>query len=537
MTSEQITSDQALAEPNSGISDVSDILALIEAAATRALDAPALVVTPDRVPITYRDLTRLVDDLAAQLTAAGLGLGDRVALRAGSNAEFVVALLAALRANLIVVPLDPALPVGEQRVRSEAAGARVVLVDGDGPGDDSEPAVPWWPVAVTVSRDAPAGGCEFAVHLDVATEPNPSSSSPEGLRHDDAMIMFTGGTTGLPKMVPWTHDNIVGSVRAIIAGYQLGPQDATMAVMPLYHGHGLISALLSTLASGGTVLLPARGKFSAHTFWDDINAVGATWYTAVPTIHQILLERIATGRTESPRAALRFIRSCSAPLTPEVAQALQAEFSAPVLCAFGMTEATHQVASTGIDQDVNPALLTGLVGRSTGPEIRIAGPDGQPVAPGAVGEVWLRGRTVVRGYLGDPKITAANFTEGWLRTGDLGTLSEAGDLSIRGRIKELINRGGEKISPERVEGVLANQPNILEVAVFGVPHPMYGEAVAAVIVPRDAAPTAEELTEFCRDRLAPFEIPASFQVAAELPHTAKGSLDRRAVSERFGRQA
>jgi acyl-CoA synthetase (AMP-forming)/AMP-acid ligase II len=338
-------------------------------------------------------------------------------------------------------------------------------------------------------------------------------------------------------MVPWTHDNIVGSVRAIIAGYQLGPQDATLAVMPLYHGHGLISALLSTLASGGTVLLPARGKFSAHTFWDDINAVGATWYTAVPTIHQILLERIATGRTESPRAALRFIRSCSAPLTPEVAQALQAEFSAPVLCAFGMTEATHQVASTGIDQDVNPALLTGLVGRSTGPEIRIAGPDGQPVAPGAVGEVWLRGRTVVRGYLGDPKITAANFTEGWLRTGDLGTLSEAGDLSIRGRIKELINRGGEKISPERVEGVLANQPNILEVAVFGVPHPMYGEAVAAVIVPRDAAPTAEELTEFCRDRLAPFEIPASFQVAAELPHTAKGSLDRRAVSERFGRQA
>src|SRR4029079_12954383 len=129
---------------------------------------------------------------------------------------------------------------------------------------NSEPAVPWWPVAVTVSRDAPAGGREFAVHLDAATEPKPSSSSPEGLRHDDAMIMFTGGTTGLPKMVPWTHDNIVGSVRAIIAGYQLGPQDATVAVMPLYHGHGLISALLSTLASGGTVLLPARGKFSAH---------------------------------------------------------------------------------------------------------------------------------------------------------------------------------------------------------------------------------------------------------------------------------
>ncbi|WP_205875812.1 FadD7 family fatty acid--CoA ligase [Mycobacterium camsae] len=492
---------------------------LIEAMATRAPDAPALVVTADRIPVSYRDLLRLADDLAAQLIGAGLAPGDRVALRAGSNAEFVVALLAALRAGLIVVPLDPALPVGDQRARSQAAGARAMLVD----GEDAA----FWPIAVKV------GDGRAAVHLTVATEPGPSTGEPEGLHSDDAMIMFTGGTTGLPKMVPWTHDNITAAVRAIIAGYQLGPQDATVAVMPLYHGHGLIAALLSSLASGGTVLLPARGRFSAHTFWDDISTVGATWYTAVPTIHQILLERAAATPGGTRRAALRFIRSCSAPLTPEVARALQAEFAAPVVCAFGMTEATHQVASTGIDPDVNPAAFSGLVGRSTGPQIRIAG-NGVPVAPGDVGEVWLRGATVVRGYLGDPKITEANFTDGWLRTGDLGTLSESGDLSIRGRIKELINRGGEKISPERVEGVLATHPNVLEVAVFGVPHPMYGEAVAAVIVPRGLAPTADELTEFCRDRLAPFEIPASFQESDELPHTAKGSLDRRAVSARFG---
>lgn len=492
---------------------------LIDAAATRAPDAPALIVTADRVPVSYRDLLRLADDLAAQLTDAGLATGDRVALRAGSNAEFVVALLAALRAGLIVVPLDPALPVGDQRARSEAAGARAVLVDGEG--------TEWWTVAVTVGAGA------LTAHVDAATEPRPATSTPEGLHGDDAMIMFTGGTTGLPKMVPWTHHNIAGSVRAIIAAYRLGPQDATVAVMPLYHGHGLIAALLSTLASGGTVLLPARGRFSAHTFWDDVSAVGATWYTAVPTIHQILLER-AAEKAETGRATLRFIRSCSAPLTPEVARALRAEFSAPVVCAFGMTEATHQVASTGIDEEVNPAVATGLVGRSTGPQIRIAGNDGAPVEPGVVGEVWLRGETVVRGYLGDPTITEANFTDGWLRTGDLGTLSESGDLSIRGRIKELINRGGEKISPERVEGVLATHPNVLEVAVFGVPHPMYGEAVAAAFVPRCSAPTADELTGFCRERLAPFEIPASFQEVDELPHTAKGSLDRRAVSARFG---
>jgi acyl-CoA synthetase (AMP-forming)/AMP-acid ligase II len=531
MMSESITSHEVVDEESAS----PRIAELVAVATSRRPDAPALVVTADQIPISYRDLMRLIDDLARRLKRGGLRSGDRVALRAASNAEFVVGLLAASRADLVVVPLDPALPVNEQRVRGEAAGARVVLVDGpdfQGTGEREEPALRCWPIAMTVHE------ATVEVTLDTAAVPKRAVSTPEGLRDDDAMIMFTGGTTGVPKMVPWTRGNIASSVRAIIAGYRLGPKDATVAVMPLYHGHGLLAALLSTLASGGTVLLPARGRFSAHTFWDDIDAVQATWYTAVPTIHQILLERAETDRSRNKRAALRFIRSCSAPLTPETALALQEEFSAPVVCAFGMTEATHQVSTTGLDQTENLAVTTGLVGRSTGPEIRISGSDGQPVPAEAVGEVWLHGPTVVRGYLGDPAITAANFTDGWLRTGDLGSLSAAGDLTIRGRIKELINRGGEKISPERVEGVLASHPNVLEVAVFGVPDKMYGETVAAVIVPRESAsPTPEELTEFCQDRLAPFEIPAEFQVASVLPHTAKGSLDRRAVAEQFGRRA
>jgi acyl-CoA synthetase (AMP-forming)/AMP-acid ligase II len=539
MMSESITSHENAAEEFAAtLSDESEsprIADLVEVAASGRPDAPALVVTTDRIPISYRDLMRLVDDLAQRLKRGGLRSGDRVALRAASNAEFVVGLLAASRAELVVVPLDPALPVSEQRVRSEAAGVRVVLVDGPevaGTAEEGEATLGWWPIAVTAQGDT------VEVTLDAATAPRGGVSTPEGLSADDAMIMFTGGTTGVPKMVPWTHGNIASSVRAIIAGYLLGPQDATVAVMPLYHGHGLLAALLSTLASGGTVLLPARGRFSAHTFWDDIDAVRATWYTAVPTIHQILLQRAATDPSGNKRAALRFIRSCSASLTPETAQALQEEFSAPVVCAFGMTEATHQVATTGIDQTENPAATTGLVGRSTGPQIRISGSDGRPVPAEAVGEVWLRGPTVVRGYLGDPAITAANFTDQWLRTGDLGSLSAAGDLTVRGRIKELINRGGEKISPERVEGVLASHPNVLEAAVFGVPDKMYGETVAAVIVPRESAsPTPAELANFCQDRLAAFEIPAEFQVASELPHTAKGSLDRRAVAEQFGRKA
>jgi acyl-CoA synthetase (AMP-forming)/AMP-acid ligase II len=302
-------------------------------------------------------------------------------------------------------------------------------------------------------------------------------------------------------------------------------------VMPLFHGHGLIAALLATLASGGTVLVPAGGRFSAHTFDDDLRAARATWFTAVPTIHQILLGRKDID-AEPERARLRFIRSCSAALNPDTAEALQKVFAAPVLSAYGMTEATHQMSSTSETETVT----AGLVGRSTGVQVRIVGDDGRPCPPDAVGEIWVSGPTVVRGYLANPSATEQTFTDGWLHTGDLGTLSEAGELTLRGRIKELINRGGEKISPERVEGVLASHPKVLEAAVFGVPDELYGETVgAAVVFDQADPPTANELTEFCRERLAAFEVPAGIALTDELPHTAKGSIDRRAVVERFGK--
>jgi acyl-CoA synthetase (AMP-forming)/AMP-acid ligase II len=496
---------------------------LVASTAHRHPDANALVVTADRKPITYRELIGLVDDLAGQLTNAGLLAGDRAGLRAQSSAEFVVGLLAALRAGLVVVPLDPALPAADQRARITAAGGRVVLVDGDASG---ETALPHWPISVTVD-----GGGATAAHLDDAVAPLPAGAGPDGLRPDDALIMFTGGTTGAPKMVPWTHHNVATSVGNVIAGYRLGPDDATVAVMPLFHGHGLIAALLSTLASGGTVLIPARGRFSAHTFDDDLHAARATWFTAVPTIHQILLGRKDTD-ADPGRTPLRFIRSCSAALNPDTAEALQKTFAAPVLSAYGMTEATHQMASTSEGETVT----AGLVGRATGVRVRIVGDDGRPCPPDAVGEIWISGPTVVRGYLANPSATEQTFTDGWLHTGDLGSLSEAGELSLRGRIKELINRGGEKISPERVELVLASHPNILEAAVFGVPDQLYGETVGAAVVPDQTdPPTSDELTQFCRERLAPFEVPAGITLTDELPHTAKGSVDRRAVAEQFGK--
>ncbi|HET9877437.1 MAG TPA: FadD7 family fatty acid--CoA ligase [Mycobacterium sp.] len=502
----------------------------LHAVASRQPTATALVVTADRVPISYRNLVRLVEDLAEELLRAGLSQGDRVALRAHSDAAYVVGLFAALHAGMVAVPLDPALPVADQHARVLAAGARAVLV-GE-PAGTGELTLPCWPISVTPGRhDSTA-----SVELDVTAAPQPPAPPPEGLSRDDALIMFTGGTTGSPKMVPWTRDNIAGSIGSVVDTYRLGPQDATVAAMPLFHGHGLIAALLSTLASGGAVLLPAGGRFSARTFAADLGTVGATWFTAVPTIHRILLARAATDHLGCQRGRLRFIRSCSAALDTKTAQTLRTEFDAPVLSAFGMTEATHQATSMRLDEKT--AATPGLVGSSTGPEIRIVGDDGRICPPGSVGELQLRGRTVVRGYLDNPAATAQNFTDGWLHTGDLGSLSAARELTLRGRIKELINRGGEKISPEHVEDVLAGHPDIAEAAVFGVPDPIYGETVAAVIVPRaPAAPTPAELTGFCRERLAAFEVPESIQLSDELPHTAKGSVDRRAVAERFGPEA
>jgi acyl-CoA synthetase (AMP-forming)/AMP-acid ligase II len=504
---------------------------LVCATASQRPETTALVVTADRIPVGYRDLIRLVDDLAGRLTQGGLLPGDRAALCAYNSAEFVVGLLAASRAGLIAVPMDPALPVSEQRDRLTAAGARVILVDGGAEGPQ-ESALPSWQITLT-----PGGhDGDASVDLDITAAPHSNTATPDGLRPDDAMIMFTGGTTGSPKMVPWTRDNIAASIRSVIATYQLGPRDATVAVMPLFHGHGLIAALLSTLASGGTVLLPAAGRFSAHTFWDDAQAARATWFTAVPTIHRILLQRAGTDYPGRARAPLRFIRSCSAALDRETALALRTEFAAPVLCAYGMTEATHQVTSMGLAEEEQRAAIPGLVGHSTGADVRIVGDDGQTCPADAVGQVWLRGRTIVRGYL-DPAATARSFTDGWLHTGDLGSLSATGELTLRGRIKELINRGGEKVSPEHVEGVLARHPNVAEAAVFAVPDPIYGETVAAVIVPRGSGlPNSAELSAFCRERLAAFEVPASFEETSALPHTPKGSLDRRAVARQFARR-
>jgi acyl-CoA synthetase (AMP-forming)/AMP-acid ligase II len=492
--------------------------------------ARALVVTGDRVHLSYRALDGLADDVAARLGSTGLRPGDAVGLVCANTAEFVVALLGAARAGLVVAPIDHTLPESQMSARLEALGAQAVLVGP--PVADSEPIaqvdVPTWSLRVDISR---AGTATATLDTGARAVRHVRGTAPELSSHD-ALVLFTAGTTDRAKMVPLTHANLAASVQGICATYELGPGDATVAVMPFFHGHGLFAALLASLASGGCVLLPERGRFSAHTFWDDVRSVGATWFTAVPTIHEILLERSALEYPGPQVVPLKFVRSCSAPLNAATQRALERTLGAPLLSAYGMTESTHQATSEPLPQ--HGPLKHGSVGRSTGAELRVVDQNEHTCPAGTVGEVWVRGPTVARGYLADPAETAHSFTGGWFRTGDLGSLDEDGYLFLTGRIKSLINRGGEKISPEHVEDVLAGCPDVAEAAVFAIPDATYGQRVGAAVVVREGEGIgAEQILQYSRNRLSAFEVPDRLDVVAALPHTAKGGLDRRAVDARY----
>ncbi|MET8471716.1 AMP-binding protein [Streptomyces sp. NPDC006422] len=435
--------------------------------------APALLVGDERVPLSYGEVDSLAERAAERCVAAGLRAGDVLGLVAGNSVEFVGVLFGAARAGVVVAPLDPALSDVELRARVKASGARAVF-SGDG------------------FVEAEGGG-----------------------RRGDALVLFTAGATGRARTVSLTHANVAAAVHNVCATYALGPEDATVAVMPFFHGHGLFASLLSTLASGGRVLLPAAGRFSAGTFWADLRAAGASWFTAVPTIHEELLERSADADMPVP-PPLRFVRSCGAPLNAATQRALERMFGAPLLSAYGMTEAAHQIASEPLPQD--GPLKHGTVGRATGVRLRVVGRDGRECAAGVRGEVWVAGPTVAG--------------EGWLRTGDLGSLDEDGYLSLAGRIESLIVRRGLSISPEYVEDVLAGCPAVAEAAVFAVGGERIGAAVVAVRGEECGEPS--EILRYCRERLAAVAVPDRVVFVPALPRTAQGGLDRLAVRERYG---
>jgi acyl-CoA synthetase (AMP-forming)/AMP-acid ligase II len=436
---------------------------------------------------------------------------------------FLTAFLAITWARGVAAPLNPSYKVEEFTFYLEDAGSKAVIVPpGDHPAREAarELDVPVWEV-----RLADSG----TVHLEGMSRTSGTPAADQPPRPDDvALFLHTSGTTSRPKGVPLTHENLMTSIRNIAATYQLGPQDASLIVMPLFHVHGLLGATLSTLASGGKVVIPPR--FSATSFWQAVMAHRVTWYSAVPTIHQVLLSR--ADADQAPRGGLRFIRSCSSALAPSVFAQLEERFGAPVLEAYGMTEAAHQMASNPLPPAARKA---GTVGHGTGVEIAILNEAGDSLAAGARGEVAIRGRNVMHGYRNNPDANAAAFANGFFRTGDQGFLDDDGFLTLTGRIKELINRGGEKISPLEVDAVLLEHPAVSEGICFGVPDAKYGEEVqAAVVLKGEVRP--EDIQKFCAGRLADFKVPKKIYITTALPRTATGKIQRRHLAAHFTQQ-
>jgi acyl-CoA synthetase (AMP-forming)/AMP-acid ligase II len=341
------------------------------------------------------------------------------------------------------------------------------------------------------------------------------------------LVLHTSGTTSRPKIVPLRQRNLAHSTRTIAAHYALRPEDVSLCVMPLFHVHGLLASTLASLHSGGTVVI--RSRFTPRGFWDDAVHHRATWYSAVPTIHQVIL---ASLHGDGPPAHdLRFARSCSSALPPALQHELESALDVPVIQAYGMTEASHQMSSNPLPPEERRA---GSVGAATGVEAGVVDDDWRQVGPEAVGEVVVRGASVVDGYRDNPTANEASFRDGWFRTGDSGTISADGYLTLSGRIKELINRGGEKISPHEVEDALTSHPAVAEAVAYGIPDARYGEQVAAAVVLR-ADTSAKELARHCATILASFKVPVSIALVPSIPKGPTGKVQRRLLSEQISR--
>jgi acyl-CoA synthetase (AMP-forming)/AMP-acid ligase II len=501
------------------------ITLLLERAAARDPEAVALAA-PGRGPLTYGGLVTRVARAAETLRALGIAGGDRVAIVAPNGPEMAVAFLAAASCA-VCAPLNPDYRESEFDFYLKDSGARTLVV-ARGTGASAVAAARAAGISVverTPCTDPEAGAYEVTA----ARELEPAAAEPVTSR-DVALVLHTSGTTSRPKIVPLTHANLCVSAANIRATLGLEPGDRCLNVMPLFHIHGLVGALLSSLAAGASVVC-APG-FVAPRFFDWLRELQPTWYTAVPTMHQAILERVARAPEAVTGHSLRFVRSSSAALAPSVLAGIEAAFGVPVVEAYGMTEAAHQMASNPLPPGVRKP---GSVGVPAGPEITVLDETGAVVPAGRVGEVAIRGANVMCAYEANPEANASAFAAGWLRTGDLGTFDADGYLTIVGRVKEMINRGGEKISPREVDEALLAHAAVAQAVAFGMADPRLGEEVASAVVLHEGATVSErELREHVASRLASFKVPRRIAIVEAIPKGPTGKLQRIGLAEQLG---
>ncbi len=492
-----------------------------------AADTAVAIGAPGRPALTHGALRALVQRTLAFLNSQGIGRNDRLAIVLANGPEMATCFISAA-CGVATAPLNPAYRADEFEFYLSDLNARALVVE----HDSQSPAIAvarklgvrlidLWPGEV-------AG--DFSLRPRDAAPVTPATHGGPAEPDDISMVLHTSGTTSRPKIVPLSQRNLCASAGNIASTLQFSPGDIGLNIMPLFHIHGLIAGVLAPLAAGSQVF--CTPGFNALKFFGWMDEAGPTWYTAVPTMHQAIVARAGKNHDIIQRHPLRFIRSSSSSMPPQVIRELEQAFGAPLIEAYGMTEATHQMASNPLP----PAQRKpGSVGLAAGPEVAIMDAHGQLLQPGSVGEIVIRGANVTAGYEGNPKANAEAFAQGWFRTGDQGVMDSDGYISLTGRLKEIINRGGEKISPREVDEILMDHKAVAQVVCFGMPHPKLGEEVAAVVVLREgAAATERELQDFVSQRVADFKVPRKILFMAEIPKGATGKLQRIGLAAKLG---
>jgi len=500
---------------------------LLAAQVNRNPEANA-ITAPGRTPLTYRQLNHHINHVVATLNTLGVGRNDRIAIVLPNGPEMALAFLA-VAAGATAAPLNPAYRADEFDFYLSDIKAKALIIQ----AGVFEPARA---VArahgIQIIELQPVLKAEAGIFTLTPASTGDARPKSGGFAQPDdvALVLHTSGTTSRPKIVPLTQSNLYTSAHNISATLALTENDRCLNVMPLFHIHGLIGGLLSSLTVGASVV--CTPGFYAPKFFEWFQAFGPTWYSAVPTMHQAILARASTHREIIARTQLRFIRSSSAALPPQVLADLENVFNAPVIEAYGMTEASHQMASNPLPPRQRQP---GSVGMAAGPEIAIMDEAGHLLSSGTLGEIVIRGANVTRGYENNPKANQSAFTNGWFRTGDQGYLDSDGYLFITGRLKEIINRGGEKISPREVDEILMDHPAVAQVVTFAMPHSQLGEEIAAaVVLHENATDTTKDIQAFAAARLADFKVPRQIIILDEIPKGPTGKLQRIGLADKLG---
>ncbi|MCA3556059.1 acyl--CoA ligase [Aestuariivirga sp.] len=477
-----------------------------------------------REPHGYGRFSALAEDTCAALRRRGLIRNDKLAIVLPNGPDMAAAFVACACA-VTAAPLNPAYREDEFHFYMDDLKAKALLVE-EGSASPAIAAARRLGIPVLTASPRREAGA-FTITGDAVSPPSGQGYAEGG---DVALVLHTSGTTSRPKIVPLTHANLLASANNIRNTLQLTEADRCLNIMPLFHIHGLVAAILATLAAGASVF--ATPGFNALKFFGQMEEARPTWVTAVPTMHQAILARAGRNADIIKANPLRFIRSSSASLPVPVFHALEETFGCPVIEAYAMTENAHQMASNRLPPGKRKP---GFVGCAAGPEVAVMSADGRLLGAGEEGEVVTRGPNVTPGYENNPKANEAGFAFGWFHTGDQGCMDGDGYLKITGRLKEIINRGGEKVAPMEVDEVLMAHEAVAQAVTFAMPHDRLGEEVAAAVVLREGqSATERELQDFANGRLAAFKAPKKIVILDEIPKGATGKLQRIGLAQKLG---